>query len=96
MRVAICGFRKKGRELLKRMHEEHMQVAYIIERNYEALSTLEKDIGIPIVGFGENLEFYAQAERILLTGDIPESTVAECLKVAGIDLPLETIDKGEW
>lgn len=96
MPVAICGFRKNGRELLKRIQACGVQVAYIIERNYEALSVLEEDLNIPIVGFEEDADFYLIAERILLTGDIPDAVVVECMRVAGIDLPLETVDKGEW
>lgn len=85
--VALCGYRNVGRGLLKHMQEENINIAYIIERNYEALVELEKELKIPIVGFGEELQFYKKADVILLYGDLPDIVVRECLQMAGIDVP---------
>lgn len=88
--VAICGFRKKGRSLYKSLIKKNVNISYIIERNYEAFERLYTDVKIPIVGFNEKVEFYAQAEIILLTGDLPEELVRECLELAGIKMPVIT------
>ena len=88
--VALCGYRKQGRELYKKLQATSIEIPYIIERNYQALSLVEKDLGTSIVGFGENAEFYQQAEVILLTGDLPEGIVYECLEIAGINVPVIT------
>lgn len=86
--VAICGFRKRGRKLYGFLRQKDVNVAYIMERNYEALSVLEKDIDVPIVGFGENTDFYREADAIIPSGDLPEDMVKECLELAGIDVPV--------
>lgn len=86
--AAICGFRKKGRKLYDFLRRKGVKVSYILERNYEALGFLEKDMGIPVVGFNESMDFYRQAEVIILSGDLPEDTVKECFGLAGIDVPI--------
>ncbi len=88
--VAICGFRKKGRYLCESLIKQNVNISYIIERNYEAFEKLYVDIKIPIVGFNENMEFYVQADIIILSGDLPEELIRECLELAGIKLPIIT------
>jgi len=92
--VAICGYRNKGRKLYKELLDSGKKVAYIIERNYEALSALEKDLDCRIVGFNENETFYAQADAIIFLGDLPNGVVAECLSLAEIKLPLIEYSSG--
>lgn len=86
--VAIYGFRKKGKKLYEQLMRNHIRIAYIIERNYEALSILEKKIKIPIIGFCENEVIYRKADVILLSGDLPEKPARECLELAGIHIPV--------
>lgn len=86
--VAIYGFRKNGRNLYKLLIKKKIRIVYIVERNYEALGMLEKDLGIPIVGFNEDKSLYGTAKAIILSGDLPEKTARECLELAGIQLPI--------
>lgn len=86
--AAICGFRKKGRELYDCLLQKGVHIPYIVERNYEALSLLEKKRGVPVVGFDENMEFYGQADVIILSGDLPEDVIRECFELAGIEMPV--------
>lgn len=90
--VALCGYRNKGRVLLKDMRKKEVNIVYIIERNYEALRELEKKVKIPIVGFGEEQQYYKKADIILLSGDLPELIVQDCLQMAGIDVPILKIE----
>ncbi len=91
--AAICGFRNKGRKLYEYLKQKNIHIPYIIERNYEALAWLETGLDIPIVGFNENADFYRHAEAVILSGDLPEDTVKECLMLAGIDIP---VISNEW
>lgn len=84
-RIAICGYRKYGRELYKILKELQIEVPYIIERNYESLRITE-NIDIPIVGFNEK-EIYAQAEVIIITPDLDNGLIEECMELAGIQIP---------
>lgn len=86
--IALCGYRQRGRKIYAGLVEKGIKIPYIIERNYQALSILEKDLQVPIVGFGEEPAFYHSAEAILLIGDLPEEIVRESLELAKIDLPL--------
>lgn len=86
--VALCGYRQRGRNMYPQLAEKNIRIPYIIERNYQALKILEKDLGVPIVGFGEESVFYETADAILLTGDLPEDVVRESLELAGIKLPI--------
>lgn len=88
--IALCGYRKQGREMYKKLLEAGVTVPYIIERNYQSLSHWESDLGIRIVGFQESKEFYKKAEAILLTGDLPETIVEEAMELAEIDVPIIT------
>lgn len=93
--VAICGFRKQGRALYERLIQRGVHVPYIMERNYQALSETEH-LPIPIVGF--NADIYEQADVIILTSDLPEELVRECIELAGITVPVISWDKieGTW
>jgi len=88
--VGICGYRRYGRELYQMLKETGISVKYVIERNYEALSVLEK-LDIPIVGFDADL--YDQADVIILTPDLDEAVVRECMELAGIRIPLISYDE---
>lgn len=90
--IALCGYRQSGRKIYLQLLEQNIRIPYIIERNYQALKVLERDLEVPIVGFGEGPTFYKEAEAVLLTGDLPEDVVEECFKLAGIELPLISID----
>lgn len=83
-RIAICGYRKYGRELYMMLKELQIEVPYIIERNYEALRITE-NMDIPIVGFDER-EIYSQAEVLIITPDLDNKVVEECLELAGIQI----------
>lgn len=83
--IAICGYRQHGRRLLKKLKELQIEVPYIIERNYESLRITET-IDIPIVGFCES-EIYSKAEVLVITQDIDNKIVEECLELAGIQIP---------
>lgn len=89
-RIAVCGYRQKGRELCRKLLEAGIEVPYIIERNYQALTFLEQGLKIEIVGFQKEPDYYRQAEVILMTGDLPEGVIRECLELAGIDVPVIT------
>lgn len=89
--IAICGFRKFGRELYEQLIERGIYVPYIIERNYQALSETER-IDTPIVGFDSDI--YDRADVIILTSDLPENVARECLKLAGITVPLLPYKEG--
>lgn len=84
-RIAICGYRKYGRELYMMLKELQIEVPYIIERNYEALRITE-NMDIPIVGFKEE-GIYAQAEAVIITPDLDNCLIEECLELAGIQIP---------
>lgn len=88
--VAICGYRKYGRALYAQLRQQGVQVPYIIERNYQALSAVEQ-LPVPIVGFDANI--YDQADVIILTPDLDEAIVRECMELAGIGVPLITFDE---
>lgn len=88
--IALCGYRQRGRDIYLQLAGGNIRIPYIIERNYQALKILEKDLGVPIVGFEEELTFYETADAILLTGDLPETVVRESMELAGIKLPLVT------
>ena len=90
-KIAICGYRKHGRELYQMLKELQIEVPYIIERNYESLRITEP-IDIPIVGFDES-EIYSQAEVIVITSDLDNKLIEECLELAGIQIPkLKMVD----
>lgn len=91
-KVALCGFRNHGRKLLEFLKQSDVSVEYIIERNYEALRHLEKDINIPIIGFDEKQDVYQKADVIILSGDLPEQLVMECLTLAEIEVPVLAAD----
>lgn len=91
--VAICGYRNKGRALLEKLQNAGIHIPYIIERNYEALGRLEEELEVSIVGFDKAHEFYSQADVILWSGDLPEALVKECMEIAGIDIPMVSV---EW
>lgn len=88
--VAICGYRKYGRALYAQLQQQGIQVAYIIERNYQALAAVEQ-LPVPIVGFDADL--YDQADVIILTPDLDEAVVRECMELAGIRIPLISYDE---
>ncbi len=92
-RIALCGYRKNGIRLCEELKKHDIDVTYILERNYEAFAELYKEIGIPIVGFNENYDFYKRAQAILLSGDLSEEIVRECLKIANIDLPVFSLEE---
>ena len=66
------------------LKELQIEVPYIIERNYEALRITE-NMDIPIVGFDER-EIYSQAEVLIITPDLDNKVVEECLELAGIQI----------
>ena len=84
-KIAICGYRKHGRELYQMLKELQIEVPYIIERNYESLRITES-IDVPIVGFDKR-EIYSQAEVIIITPDLDNRLVEECLELARIQIP---------
>lgn len=86
--VALCGYRQRGKKRYKELLATGIQVPYIIERNYQALSVWESDMECEIVGFQMPLDYYRQADAILLTGDLPEATIRETLELAKIDVPI--------
>lgn len=86
--VAIYGFRKNGKKIYEQLVKKNIQIAYIIDRNYEALSILDKRLKIPIIGFCENEDLYKKAEAIIFSGDLPEKLAKECLELAGINIPI--------
>ena len=90
-KIAICGYRKHGRQLYKKLKELQFEVPYIIERNYESLRITE-NIEVPIVGFDKG-EIYSQAEVIIITPDLDNILIEECLELAGIKIPrLKMVD----
>lgn len=90
-RIAICGYREYGRELYQKLKELQIEVPYIIERNYESLRITE-DIAVPIVGFNES-EIYSQAEVIIITSDLDNQLIEECMELAEIQIPrLKMVD----
>lgn len=89
-KIALGGYRQKGRELYSKLIEMGVDIPYIVERNYQSLTLLEQDLGVEIVGFQKEPEYYRQAEVILLTGDLPEGVIRECFELAGIDVPVIT------
>lgn len=76
--------------LYQQLMAKDIRVPYVIERNYQSLSLLPEHREMCIVGFDKDIEFYAQAEVILLTGDLPEEIVREALQFAGIEIPVIT------
>ena len=88
--VALAGYADNGRRLLKELSDSGKKVIYIIERNYEALRHLEKELHIPIVGFNESNEFYNKADVIVLSGEGSankiDDTYEECIAMAGINV----------
>lgn len=86
--VGLYGFRKNGKKIYEQLARRNIQIAYIIERNYEALSILEKKINIPIIGFCDNESVYRKAQVIIFSGDFPEKLAKECLELAGINIPI--------
>ncbi len=88
--VALCGYRQQGRKIYQQLSQKGIHIPYIIERNYQSLSLLEEDLDVEIVGFERTPEFYARAEVILLTGDLPETIIREALEFAKIEVPIVT------
>ncbi|MGN0247294.1 MAG: hypothetical protein ACI4DK_15185 [Lachnospiraceae bacterium] len=86
--VALCGYRQQGRKIYQQLSQRGIHIPYIIERNYQSLSLLEENLDVEIVGFERAPEFYAQAEVILLTGDLPETIIREALEFAKIEVPI--------
>ena len=88
--IALAGYANNGRQLLKELSASGKNVVYIIERNYEALRHLEKELRIPIVGFKEGADFYNKADVIVLSGEGSankiDDTYEECIAMAGIDV----------
>jgi len=84
-KIAVCGFRDYGRALYKILKEEQIEIPYIIERNYESLRITEQ-IEIPIVGFNAG-EIYALAEVLIITPDLDNELIEECLDMAEIHIP---------
>lgn len=92
--VALCGFRQDGKELYKKLREDGIKVCYIMERNYQSLSLVEKENAeCPIVGFDESVDFYKSADAILISQDLPVDVIKECLALANIELPLVTYEE---
>ena len=90
-KIAICGYRQHGRELYEKLKELQIEVPYIIERNYESLRITEA-LEVPIVGFNED-EIYSQAEVIIITSDLDNQLIEECMELAGIQIPrLKMVD----
>lgn len=88
--IALCGYRRQGQEIYKKLMDAGVKIPYVIERNYQSLSSLDENTHVKIVGFGESKEFYSHAEALLLTGDLPEAIVREALEFAGIEVPVIT------
>lgn len=89
-KVALCGYRQRGKDWYLKLSSLGFEIPYIIERNYEALSRLPENEGLYIVGFGEKKSFYESADVILLTGDLPEELMKEALELAGIEVEIVT------
>ena len=85
-KIAICGYREFGRILYNKLIASGFEVPFIVERNYEALKNVE-NVAVPIIGFQDKAR-YAQADILLLTPDLDDKVIKECLELAGIEIPV--------
>ena len=90
--VGICGFRRHGRKIYDMLLCSGVKVAYIIERNYEALEVTCSDIATPIVGFNRERDLYSEANLIVVSADISDAVFFECYMLSDIDVEYCFVD----
>ncbi len=90
-KVAICGFREYGRLLYEELRKEGVEITCMIEKNYQSLQTIDGSLGIPIVGFSNELNCNG-TEVILVTPDLDIGQVRECLELAEIKVPMMSME----
>ena len=91
--IGICGYRDYGRLVCQERLESGFEIGFILERNYEAMSVIYEEQGVPVIGF-EGCGDYEQIETVLLTPDLDDAVIRQGLELAGVKmavLPLTTL-----
>jgi hypothetical protein len=85
-KIAVCGFREYGKLLVRELMKEDVDIACIIEKNYQSLGVIENK-QIPIIGF-RNDELLKSVDAIIVTPDLDIELVRENIEMAEIDVPM--------